>query len=467
MTLRFARPRAAFTLIELLVVIAIIAVLIGLLLPAVQKVREASARAKCQNNMKQLALAVLNFHDVNGKMLPTYNGISPATAAGTLQTYNPHAPYGSWILHILPYIEQDNLYQAIYNDVQMYTNSGGTISSPGGTLISPAIPGSAAVAATYDYTGLTYVPATPATYNQYTGTQQYVSSTNGNGYTISTLQWVPPRNPDPGSNVAAHYVNGAGQQVNPPQITPAVAATAGTPAVYGPPGAPINGYVGVFSPTHRLASLPNLLCPSDPSPGTDPGATIGVVYANTANPWAATNYLANWNALTNGNATQGYTAPPQGVAAITDGLSETVLLSEGYAWCESRGRTALMAWHTGNGGANYGGVHNFGITYNLQNQQLTPTGETGVTITNANGFPNPSTSMGIVLMYQIKPLPMSTATCPAGATCCNSLTVQSGHNSLNVALADGSVRSLSANMSPDTWRKAVLPSDGEVLGSDW
>jgi prepilin-type N-terminal cleavage/methylation domain-containing protein/prepilin-type processing-associated H-X9-DG protein len=96
--------RSAFTLIELLVVIAIIAILIGLLLPAVQKVRDAAARMECSNNLKQLALAVHSFND-NNKFMP-YN------LSANHRGYDINGRSWSWISRILPYIEQDNLYKS-------------------------------------------------------------------------------------------------------------------------------------------------------------------------------------------------------------------------------------------------------------------------------------------------------------------------------------------------------------------
>jgi len=103
---RLSRRSTAFTLIELLVVIAIIAILIGLLLPAVQKVREAAARSTSQNNLKQLTLGMHSMQDTNGWLAGGGNSVTANPTNGSL-------PYrGPWSYQILPFVEQDSYYKA-------------------------------------------------------------------------------------------------------------------------------------------------------------------------------------------------------------------------------------------------------------------------------------------------------------------------------------------------------------------
>lgn len=100
--------RQGFTLIELLVVIAIIGTLIGLLLPAVQKVRESASRTRCQNNLKQIGLACQSCHDALGTLPPGYRATLPYTDGAT-----DTAPGWGWAAYLLPYLEQGNLYRQI------------------------------------------------------------------------------------------------------------------------------------------------------------------------------------------------------------------------------------------------------------------------------------------------------------------------------------------------------------------
>jgi prepilin-type N-terminal cleavage/methylation domain-containing protein len=106
------RP-GGYTLAELLVVLAIIAILIGLLLPAVQKVRETASRATCRNNLKEIGLAAHNFQGVHG-VLPPGNWFFPIAPSQAQGMATPDNAYGSAFFHLLPFLEQDNLFKSSY-----------------------------------------------------------------------------------------------------------------------------------------------------------------------------------------------------------------------------------------------------------------------------------------------------------------------------------------------------------------
>jgi len=168
------RQASAFTLIELLVVIAIISVLLGLLLPAVQRVREAANRMHCSNNIKQLALAVHTYHDALGKIpINRYGDYFPSPFHGADQ----NSQSWSWLAVLLPYMEQENLYRA-GNIPQSSLGGSGVMATP--------IP-------------LFFCPSDQATVNQVWTDNQYMPGavaalTNYKGVMGSNWAWGDWRN---------------------------------------------------------------------------------------------------------------------------------------------------------------------------------------------------------------------------------------------------------------------------------
>ena len=160
------RPtQKGFTLIELLVVIAIIAILIGLLLPAVQKVRQAAARIRSANNLKQIGLAFHGYNDTNNILPPGFGWRSKPTGG---LAYTPGGTYGSGFFHILPHVEQDALYKSAYGT--QYGYYGGGTASTSTYSYSSTDPTYG-----YSYTSTTTTSA-GATYNSTSAFQAYMGS---------------------------------------------------------------------------------------------------------------------------------------------------------------------------------------------------------------------------------------------------------------------------------------------------
>jgi prepilin-type N-terminal cleavage/methylation domain-containing protein len=366
--------RSAFTLAELLVVLAIVAVLIALLGSAVQMVREAANRSRCQNNLRQLVVAVHQFHEQKGTV-PTYFGIYPPVGDGVEPWRNRSTVYGSWFAHLLPFVEEGDLHRALADEVRAAEFNERKV-----TVVNAGTP-----------------PAGPST-----GTATVAQ--NGKRYRYTYTTWSDP----------------------------------GVPTEYRTTDH------GIWVPEVKGKSFAVLRCPSDPSPGTDRRAGVGQVYLDQSPPWGSTNYLANWHAF--GTGEKGLWTPPVNFSRITDGLSSTILFAEGYAWCDDRGRIALYSW----------GYHNFGLTWALSNVQLPPGSPS---INFPEGMPN-------TLLFQVRPLARPYALCNGG-DCCDNWRAQTPHAALNVALADGSVRTVAAGISQATWDRALLPRDGQALGDDW
>jgi prepilin-type N-terminal cleavage/methylation domain-containing protein len=370
-----ANGSSGFTLIELLVVIAIIAVLIGLLLPAVQKVREAANRAKCANNLKQLGLALHNIQDAQGR-LPTM----AATFGG--------AYYAPLFFHLLPYIEQGNTWSgATWMDPTQYVSYMPlTVPNPNTTI------------------NIGVIWPTWDSVNVSTNPYVYLRGTLIPGYRC-------PSDPSLGSGVTRVF-----EETTCWDWCAGDASYAGNYMVFGK-----------FS--YQFDAKSGLNLPVFPNPGQN-------------------NFETVWD---------GRAKIP---SSFPDGTSNTIVFAEKYARCETGGPPSLN-------NCCHGTWWMRGI---FQGQKGSPKHDL------ANDDSYPGDSLSAVFGGGISPGGMY-GTWLAGLNskflvqpplkACNYQVASTPHAAMNVALADGSVRSLSPTMSSLTWYQACTPNGGENLGDDW
>jgi prepilin-type N-terminal cleavage/methylation domain-containing protein len=346
------RPREGFTLIELLVVMAIIAILIALLVPAVQKVRTAAARTQSTNNLKQIGLAMHSFHDAY-KILPPTMGWRPKVVAPAKPAAG--SAYGTGFFHILPYLDQQPLYQKAYGTQFGYYTGGAPFNQ----------------SYTYRYPQYTYT----YTYN-YTSDPTYT---------------------------------------------------------------PIAGGLAAYWGQNLSATVPVFIAPGDPSISTNNGNT------------SAVSYLMNGEVFDHDLTLVG----------ITDGTSNTVFAAEGYADCYtstygyqppgSQNYVSNYAYRYSEYSSIYQYVYTFVETVNYTS---------GASYHYSDSYSYYVPRFGIVggSTFQIAPTPgQCDGTVPNGFT----------PGSLQVLLADGTVRGIAQECSSASWQAALTPTGNDEVGSDF
>jgi prepilin-type N-terminal cleavage/methylation domain-containing protein len=419
------RSRAGFTLIELLVVIAVIGVVVGLLLPAVQKVREAAARTQCSNNLKQLGLAAQNYASTYDNALPA---LTSDLARPRYGAYN-----GGILFTLLPYLEQQELFQA-----GVTANATSTPPQIPGVQATWAVPIPPSTIAVYTLPDGTYNPAAgadrPLHSQPVKAYQCPLDATIRNGCPSDqdiTIAMVPAIFPWGATSYSVNY-----------QVF-GIVNNLGAPA-----------YGNVCAPAFNVGNIP------DGSSNTvffgeqfsSCFATFGGGFETAGNIWAGPgigNYLGPQ-----------YQPTPWGLVFGTN-----VPKTAGQFWSPVFANSNVSFGFTLTAAPVPFGSTNFtGSIYRYNTQYGDPPGSAGVSV--PPGY-SPITTFGSPAfpICSFWDAPPQTNIALAD---CDKSRLQSFHTSVVlVGMGDGSVRPVTGNVSWKTWYSAISPADGIPLGSDW